>query len=170
MILRKYKNYKIWLGTRGYPCIWVDGKEIKLHVYIWEEKNGSKPKGYEINHIDKNKQNYNLDNLELLTISDHKRIHKNWVKENGVWTKKPCSICKKILPLSDFYKTKQFDNYCKDCRNKKSTLREEKPEVKEIRKKQKHEYYLLNKETINKRTKEYYKKHKNSDGNLSMAN
>jgi hypothetical protein len=116
-----FGNFKIWHDHKGYPCIWIDRKEIKLHVYIWEKVNGNKPKGYEIHHKDFNKYNYLLENLGLMTNSDHRRIHAGWISENGKWIKKPCNQCKRILPLKDFYyiQTRKIEsNYCKVCHNK----------------------------------------------------
>jgi hypothetical protein len=117
MNILKYENFRVWFSS-GYPTIYINGKDIKLHVYIWEKENGNKPKGYVIHHKDKDKNNYNLDNLILLKQSEHVRIHAGWIKENDTWVKKPCNKCKKILPLSDFYyaKTRQKEmNYCKNC-------------------------------------------------------
>ena len=37
------------------------------HVLVWEAFNGPIPDGYEIDHIDDNKQNNQLSNLQLLT-------------------------------------------------------------------------------------------------------
>lgn len=137
MDINHYKNFKIWVSKKGYPCIWIDGKEVKLHVYVWEQANGSKPRGYDIHHKDLTKDNYSLDNLLLVTSSDHHRIHAGWIMENGKWAKKPCNNCKRILPLADFYyiKTRQIEtNFCKDCTNKITSERQRKPEkLEEIR-------------------------------------
>ena len=131
MSIKQYKNFKIWVSKKGYPLIYVGGKEIYLHVYIWEEANGSKPKGFDVHHKDLTKDNYNLDNLILVSVSDHRRIHAGWVIKNGKWIMKPCNSCKKVLPLEDFYyiKTRKIEsNFCKDCHNEiigKQNLRPE---------------------------------------------
>lgn len=128
---RKYDNFNIWISKKGYPCIWIDGKEIKLHIYIWEKVNGSKPRGYEIHHKDFNKSNYLLENLELMTNSDHRRIHAGWIKKNEKWIKKLCNKCKRLLDLDKFYyiKTRKIEsNYCKDCHNKIISERNLRPE------------------------------------------
>ena len=127
----KYGKFKIWYNHKGYPCIWVDGKEIKLHVYIWEKINGNKPKEYEIHHKDFNKSNYLLENLELMTHSDHKRIHSGWVRENGKWIKKLCNRCGRLLDLNKFYfiRTRKIESaLCKDCHNKVMKERNQRPE------------------------------------------
>lgn len=45
-----------------------------VHVLVWETFVGKIPKGYEINHIDHDKSNNSLSNLELVTHSQN--IHK----------------------------------------------------------------------------------------------
>lgn len=47
----------------------LKGKHFLLHRVVWESFNGPIPKGKEIDHIDKNPQNNNLDNLHLV---DHR--------------------------------------------------------------------------------------------------
>ena len=49
--------------------------QIRLHRYIWERANGLIPPGYEIHHKDFNKANNDLSNLELLTESEHHKLH-----------------------------------------------------------------------------------------------
>ena len=56
--LRKVGKYKCFL----------------VHRLVWEAFNGSIPEGYEINHIDENKHNNRLDNMNLLTH----RQNMNW--------------------------------------------------------------------------------------------
>lgn len=68
----------------------INGKRIRLHRYIWEKENGKIPKGYDIHHIDHNKDNNDISNLELISSSRHKKIHgeemseelKNWYRKN----------------------------------------------------------------------------------------
>lgn len=101
-----YNGFGIWYDKKGYPKIRINNKDIMLHIYIWEKINGEKPKGYYIHHKDFNKSNYNINNLELLSQSDHLKIHGGWIRENNIWTKKPCKTCKKLLPLNNFYQRK----------------------------------------------------------------
>ena len=48
---------------------------ILLHRYIWEKHNGSIPEGYVIHHIDGDKSNNNIENLQKLKYSKHLSIH-----------------------------------------------------------------------------------------------
>ena len=112
-----YKGYKIFYDKKGYPCIWLNGKNKKVHILVWEEMYGQKPEGYDIHHKDFNKDNYNIINLELLSYSDHRKVHANWVRINGKWVAKPCKDCKKVLPLNAYYQRKGSTplHYCIEC-------------------------------------------------------
>lgn len=46
-----------------------------MHRYVWEYYNGKIPKGYEIHHIDFDRSNNDISNLQLLTKSKHRKIH-----------------------------------------------------------------------------------------------
>ena len=110
----------VWIDKKGYPCIHLDGVDRKLHVVVWERAHGPKPHGMQIHHKDENKANYALDNLELVTPSDHQRIHKGWVRDGGTWIAKPCSRCEQTLPLDDFYEVRtrnMLSALCKKCTN-----------------------------------------------------
>ena len=113
-----FEGFGVWYDAKGYPIICINGKDIKLHIYIWERENGEKPKGMQLHHKDFNKRNYSLGNLQLVTQSEHFRIHAGWVRENGVWTKKHCNHCNKVLGLDKFYQRKTANTpsgLCKKC-------------------------------------------------------
>lgn len=50
-------------------------KRLYLHRYLWEKNVGKIPTGYEIHHKDKNPLNNELDNLEMLSIEEHRKLH-----------------------------------------------------------------------------------------------
>jgi hypothetical protein len=52
------------------PCLAPSYKAYE-HRYIWEQKFGSIPAGYEIHHIDGNRQNNYIENLEMIHRSKH---------------------------------------------------------------------------------------------------
>lgn len=47
----------------------------RLHVYVWEFYNGEIPKGYEVHHKNKDKATTNIEELELLSKSEHMKKH-----------------------------------------------------------------------------------------------
>lgn len=59
-----------YLGAR-------DGNKVYEHIIVYCEHNGfaSLPKGMVVHHLDENKQNNHPDNLVLVSIQDHRRIH-----------------------------------------------------------------------------------------------
>ena len=56
-----------------YYCTTNDN--LSLHRLIWEKENGIVPNGYQLHHIDENKLNNDLSNLQLVTIAEHTKIH-----------------------------------------------------------------------------------------------
>lgn len=48
---------------------------IRLHRYVWEYYNGTIPQGYDIHHIDLNKDNNDISNLKLISKSEHMKLH-----------------------------------------------------------------------------------------------
>ena len=110
-----------------------------LHVYIWEEINGRKPKGSVIHHKDMNKSNYNIENLLLCkNESEHKKIHAGWIRNNdGDWIAKQCTKCKRILSLDEFYQRKSYTPLaqCKQCHIKTTNYyARNNPKTKEVKK------------------------------------
>ena len=72
--------------TSGYAMNVVsDGKQQKAfmsHRFIWECCNDIIPRGYEIDHINKNKLDNKIDNLRCITIEENRRHrdHTNIIK------------------------------------------------------------------------------------------
>lgn len=149
-----YNGFGIWFDKKGYPTIWINGKSIKLHVYVWEKENGEKPKCHDIHHKDYDKKNFDPKNLELLSYSDHRRVHAGWVRDGNMWSKKPCKICKKILPLNLFYQRKGLtpSNKCIECSSEENKLRlKTDSEFREKKRLYLKEYYKKNREKILKK-------------------
>lgn len=53
----------------------IEGKRRRLHVVVWEHANGGVPARHHVHHIDEDKDNNELDNLELLSDSYHMHYH-----------------------------------------------------------------------------------------------
>lgn len=70
---------------------------VRLHRYIWEEENGEIPKGYHVHHIDGNKDNNTLNNLGLISASEHETYHiqRRWDEEREKYLP---AIMEKSLP------------------------------------------------------------------------
>lgn len=78
-----FNGYKFTKDDKSgyYLSSTINGKRYRLHRYIWEYYNGEIPKGYHVHHKDHNKNNNELDNLELLTESEHRKRHAEEMSE-----------------------------------------------------------------------------------------
>lgn len=60
----------VWTGETeptGYPHVRVDGRWVRLHRALWEERNGSIPPGMQIDHRCHVRACINVDHLQLAT-------------------------------------------------------------------------------------------------------
>ena len=69
----RYLDRSVFLDKNGYPKIKLNSKGLFVHRLAWIAINGEIPEDMTINHIDGNKLNYSLENLELLTQGDNVR-------------------------------------------------------------------------------------------------
>lgn len=80
--IRFYKDNKgYWLSSH------INGKPVRLHVYVWEKHNGNIPKGYHVHHVNHDTNNNNIENLMLMEKYEHLRYHaklqdKEKIREN----------------------------------------------------------------------------------------
>ena len=73
---RKGTGIEKRLSTNGYVNIMIDSKEVYEHRHIMENFLGRKLKRREhIHHIDHNKANNDILNLELIECRDHHKLH-----------------------------------------------------------------------------------------------
>lgn len=63
-------------GEAFYLCgNYFQHKGKRLHRTVWEYHNGAIPKGYHVHHVDENKANNDISNLQLLATSEHMSHH-----------------------------------------------------------------------------------------------
>lgn len=104
---------------KGYLRGKVDGRMRLAHVVVWERAYGPIPSGYQIHHRNEDKQDNRLSNLQLVTPTEHKRIHTGCKLRRGVWWK-PCGVCGKFKPVAaaDWYLSRQgwpLYGRCRPC-------------------------------------------------------
>lgn len=64
------------LDKEGYVLVKVENNIwIRKHRLIWEQAHGEIPKGHVLRIKDGNKENYSLDNTELITMADNMRLN-----------------------------------------------------------------------------------------------
>lgn len=78
-----YENHKVYMNG-NYPAIWLNGQNVHIHVLEWKKHYGDVPDGMVAHHKDENKMNWNINNLELLTRSEHLTRHLNIVHRKGI--------------------------------------------------------------------------------------
>ena len=72
-----------WLEN-GYKVLYNNGNPIKEHIFIMEQYLGRKLKENEVvHHINGNKLDNNIDNLQLLSREEHSRLHRQKELRDG---------------------------------------------------------------------------------------
>lgn len=66
---------------RRYVTVLQDGVQKQEHRVIWEKVHGPIPKGYEIHHKNGDGRDNRLENLQMLTSSEHRYLHAQLRKE-----------------------------------------------------------------------------------------
>jgi hypothetical protein len=69
---RKYFGKKFYKQKNGY---WANMMPIHAHRWVWINHFGSIPNGMDIHHKDGDKDNNEIDNLQMLSRSDHLKEH-----------------------------------------------------------------------------------------------
>jgi hypothetical protein len=85
----EYQGDTFYLTVQGYFCSWKTQKF--LHRAIWEDTHGSIPQGCVVHHVDGDKRNNLIDNLQLLKWGEHTSRHD---KANPRLPKRPKTYCK----------------------------------------------------------------------------
>lgn len=78
-----FDGHKVYMNGE-YPAIYVGGQNHHVHRLQWVNHYGEIPQGYVVHHKDGNKLNWDIDNLELISRSEHIKRHKNIVKRHGI--------------------------------------------------------------------------------------
>jgi hypothetical protein len=70
-----------YICDRGYKRTKINGKNIRIHQLVYYSFNGGSPSGmkYVIDHIDGNKFNNNLENLQLISQAENVNKRENIV-------------------------------------------------------------------------------------------
>jgi len=82
--LEKFKtNPTITIGKRGYKIISTPNGRIYYHHYIWNKTYGKIPKGFVLHHINLNKLDNRLSNLQMMPIRKHHQLHNKLRKRDN---------------------------------------------------------------------------------------
>jgi len=119
----RYPEAKNWCAKWYFRC---ENKirltpDYYLHRAIWRFHNGEIPKGFHIHHKDGNPLNNEIDNLQCLSPSDHRKSHYDFEKYSGMgkkawdqWVKviKKCTHCLKEYEVYRASQSKYCSNSC----------------------------------------------------------
>lgn len=112
------------LTKKGYIRHLGNGQKQKQmeHRMVWENHYGKIPEGMQIHHKDFDKTNNSIENLQLVTPLEHKRLHEGCKLVDGVWYK-PCKICGEFKPCDEEHWYYRYGwikgRICKKCTIKK---------------------------------------------------
>ena len=81
--------------AKGYHRAFIGGRQRLVHNAVWEQHRGAIPDGYQVHHVNGDKQDNKIDNLALVTPTEHKRIHSPHFRRNKDEWERRCSICGK---------------------------------------------------------------------------
>lgn len=59
----------------GYRAITINNRRVYEHRLVWEQHYGEIPKGYHIHHKNGNKLDNRIENLVMISNSEHQKIH-----------------------------------------------------------------------------------------------
>ena len=76
------------IDRNGCITIKIENKTLFKHRYIWEKHYGKIPKDMVIHHIDGNKQNNEIENLQMMTDMEHrKKYNQKRITGNNIESK-----------------------------------------------------------------------------------
>jgi len=75
--MKKSANWKGGIKIReGWRYIYVgNGKYVEEHRLVWLKEYGDIPKGYIIHHINGIRDDNRIENLQMMTKSEHSKLH-----------------------------------------------------------------------------------------------
>lgn len=90
------KKTGYWMST---DC-GKDNTRVRAHQWVWMKNNFNVPKGYHIHHINEDKSDNRIENLELIKASRHLGHHMMKRMLNPENRRKNKELCDKIRPLT----------------------------------------------------------------------
>jgi hypothetical protein len=105
------------ITAKGYRRIYDPAtKRLRMeHDLVWERAHGHIPAGFQVHHINHDKLDNRVENLELLDPLTHKRYHSGCERREGRWWK-PCRKCGVMKPITEYYAKKRWISpWCRPC-------------------------------------------------------
>jgi hypothetical protein len=104
-------------NDHGYVRLMENHERDYEHRRVWISHNGQIPAGMVVHHINKDTADNRIENLRLVSPSEHIIIHSTARNEHGM---KRCTICGEFKPESEFAKCKggSPQGPCKPCKSR----------------------------------------------------
>lgn len=105
--------------AKGYRRGYRGGRQRLIHNWVWEQHHGPIPEGFQVHHRNGDREDNRIENLALVTPTEHKRIHSPHFRRGDGW-ERCCSICGEWKPADaeHFYLNKQgwvLYGRCRPC-------------------------------------------------------
>ena len=94
----------------GYSDVRYQGKSYKVHNLVWAWHGNNFLPGHEVDHIDNNRDNNHIKNLQLITCAENVRKQKRVQNPKGCYFYMPCRNRWKVKVATKqigYYKTEQ---------------------------------------------------------------
>ena len=97
----------------------IGGRIVAEHIVVWQRHHGPVPAGMHIHHINGDNHDNRIENLQIVTPTEHRHIHAGYEIRDGVMHK-PCTTCGELKPLTEFYRYCYYPHdgvipACKPC-------------------------------------------------------
>ena len=115
----KYVKFDDLIFTRDNATGYYLNSSIgeRLHRYVWQYHNGTIPPKHEIHHIDHNKNNNDISNLQCLHRTEHRRLHalnsQNYQINFNRTVERECVSCSVV------FDAKKNQKSCNKCRKER---------------------------------------------------
>jgi len=102
-------------NDHGYVRVMQNYQRDYEHRRVWIAAHGPIPPGLKIHHLNNDPADNRIENLALVTQSEHTRAHQRCYDENG---SKRCTICLRFKPQGEFShgRNNTIQGPCKKCK------------------------------------------------------